>query len=720
MLSKNIDELEHHPAIEEISKLLCDRIQNPEQGYFRVKTAYFLSNIAASMRATIKTEDRGTMPVNCYAVLMAPSGFGKGFSLNILENEIFAPFRKRYMQDTYPTISDTTLWKHAIEKAALTGQTEQEEYDKFFREWSRYGDYVFSFDSGSSPAIKQLRQKLLLSGTGSLNLEIDEFGSNLLANTEALTVYFELYDQGRVKQKLTKNSADNLRGSYLEGSTPANALLFGTPAKIFDGDKVEENFYSFLQIGYARRCLFGWGDIVKARQRPSPEEAYQQRVNARNSKSGTHWATHFAMLADPAKHGWEMEVDATVGTELEAYSQLCQSRSYDMPPHEEIRQSEMTNRPSKTLKLAGALAFVDESVEITMDHLYGAIKLVEEAGESFEKMLTRDAPYMKLAKYIADFKGDLTHADLTMALPFYKSSPSTRKALMMDAMAWGYKNHIVIKKSYVEGSIELFSGEKLKETNVDELILSYSDHVAYNFKGERAPFDKLHLLTQAPGPLHWCNHHFEDNHRLDEKAIQGFNMVVLDCDGGIPLTTVHEILKDYRFMTYTTKRHSDDENRFRVILPINYELKLDQNDYREFMNNVMQWFPFPSDEGANQRARKWETFEGGTYHYNTEGTLLDCLKFIPKTSRNELYQKEIQPLESLDNLERWFAQEIAIGNRNNNMIKYALALFSQGMSYTEIENQVLGFNARLPNPLAEQELRSTVLVTVAKRLSKAA
>ena len=68
-----------------------------------------------------------------------------------------------------------------------------------------------------------------------------------------------MYDQGVVKQKLTKNTADNVRGEDYDGKTPTNMLLFGTPVKLLDGSITEDQFYSFLEIGYARRCIFGIG-----------------------------------------------------------------------------------------------------------------------------------------------------------------------------------------------------------------------------------------------------------------------------------------------------------------------------------------------------------------------------------------------------------------------------------------------------------------------------
>ena len=65
------------------------------------------------------------------------------------------------------------------------------------------------------------------------------------------------------------------------------------------------------------------------------------------------------------------------------------------------------------------------------------------------------------------------------------------------------------------------------------------------------------------------------------------------------------------------------------------------------------------------------------------------LDFIPKTSRNELHKQKNQPLGSLDNLERWFAGRIATGNRNNQMIKYALCLVDAGWSLVDVSTRCM-------------------------------
>ena len=712
----DLTEISHHPAIEEIVEVLCNKTQNTDRGFFRVEMAYFLAKMASSMRATIVTKDRGEIPVNIYALALATSGFGKGYSVNVVETEFLKGFKKRFMEDTFPIIAEKHLWEIANDRAARNGTDQQEEFEKVEGEFKRAGAIPFTFDSGTPPAVKQLRHKLMMANCGAINLQIDEIGSNLMDSADVLTLFLELYDQGLVKQKLTKNTAENTRGEELDEKTPTNMLLFGTPSKLLDGGQTEDQFYVMLDTGYARRCLFGIGQHSrKAHNTQTPEEIYANLTQSSNSAVIDKWATKFHRLADASMYGWRMQVEDDVGIALLTYKIECEKAADRMADHEEIRKAEISHRYFRALKLAGAFAFVDESIEVEMEHLKQAILLVEESGAAFQSILNREKTYVKLAKYIADVGTEVTHVDLLEALPFYKSGNAARNEMMTLATAWGYKKHIIIKKTFTDG-IEFFKGETLKETDLDEMVISYSDHWAYNYMCEKVPFDQLHVLTQTSG-MHWANHHFKNGHRAEENVFVGFNMIVIDVDGGITLETVHELMKEYKFMTYTTKRHADDEHRFRLILPMNYYLELDSSEYKEFMNTVMAWLPFKTDESANQRAKKWECFDG-TYHYNMDGELLDVLGFIPKTSKNEQFKQGFQAVESLDNLERWFAQRIASGNRNNQMIKYALALVDSGMDLMSVGKQVHAFNQKLNNPLDEEEINNTILVTVSKRYSR--
>ena len=711
----DLSKISHHPVIDELVGVICNKTQNLDRGFYDVEVAYFLGKMAASMRVQLVTPDRGEIPVNIYALALAQSGMGKGYSVNIMEESVLAGFKTRFMNETFPVIAEDHLFQLATHRAVRDGTNDSQEKDKLDREFKDAGALAFTFDSGTPAAVKQLRHKLLLANNGAINLQIDEIGSNLIGSTEILNVFLELYDKGTIKQKITKNTKENQRAEEIDGKTPTNALLFGTPTKLLDGGSVEDHFYSFLETGYARRCLFGIGQKIRARS-PSPEETFKRLTDPANDVIIRRWHNHFTDLADANRYNWKIRVDDTVAIELIRYKNWCEDQAALLPDNEEIMKSEIEHRYFKLLKLAGAFAFIDEAMDLQLDHLYQAMKIVEASGEAFKSILKRDKTYAKLAKFLANVKTEQTHADLNLALPYYKSSQTSRNELMTLATAWGYKNNIIIKKTFSEG-IEFFTGETLEETDLDAVTISYSDHVAFNYRNERVKFDDLHKLFSIDG-YGWTNHHFKGGHRTADNVQTGFDMLVLDIDEGTPLSLVHSLMKEYKFVTYTTKRHQTEGqgDRFRLIFPMNYRLVFDTNEYEEFMKNILGWLPFKVDDSANQRERKWSCNGNAQIHYN-DGKLLDVLKFIPKTSRNEQYAKDFQSVANMGNLERWFASNMSQGNRNNYLFRFGSALIDSGVSLPEAEARIFHLNSQLQEPLSEEEIRKSVLVSVAAKVA---
>lgn len=711
---KSFEEMEYHPTAEKIVAILRDRTQRDDSLFFRIMVGYYFSLAAAQMRCIIATPDRGDIPVNMYALNLAPSGYGKTLSSNLMEEEVLLPFRSRFIDETFPILAEQNLPKLALKRANRKSTDPDEELVRVTKEFDSSGAMLFSFDSGTAPAVKQMRHKLLMANAGSMNLIMDEIAANLSANQEVFATFIELFDKGLTKAKLIKNSTDNARSEEIIGKTPSNLLMFGVPSRLFDGAKVEDELMAMLDSGYARRCFFGYVRGSAKRQIRTAEEMFEQRTNHDNDTVINELADKLEGLADIINANKRLVISRDTCILLNEYQLNCESRANKLPDHLEIQKRELSERNFKVLKLAGAYAFIDDCAELTADHVYNAIKLAEDSGDAFNLMLTRDRPFVKLAKYIAAVGQDVTHADLAEDLPFYKGGTSARTEMLNFAIAYGYKNNIIIKKSFSDG-IEFLRGETLKETDLSKMVISYSDDITTGYRNEAPAFDQLHKLTQAPG-MHWVAHHLNGGYRNEENCIAGFNLAVLDVDGGVNISTAKMLLKNYKFLLYTTKRHTEEDQRFRIVLPINYELSMDAKDYKEFMSNVYSWLPFDVDTGTNQRARKWMS-NNGHYEYN-DGEMLDALPFIPKTSKNEVRKQLVDSQQSMDNLERWVINNIGDGNRNNMLLKYGLILVDAGYDFEAVRVRVLSLNDKIADKLDETEIMATVMITVAKTLAK--
>jgi len=711
---KPFNEMSYHPTTEQLVKVICDRVQNNSPHFFRVHVAYYFAVVAAMMRCQVATQDRGNIPVNSYAINLAPSGFGKGYSTNIIEEEVIKAFTSQFIAHTFPTLAEQNLPVIANTRAQIKGTDPDEELERARKEFDDNGSMETVFSSATGSAIKQFRHKLLMANSGSINFQVDEIGSNLTGEVEALTAFLELYDAGRIKNSLRKNTAENRRNEHLDGCTPTNMMLFGTQAKLMDGGRAEEELYSMLETGYARRSLFGF---ERTQQRPSnrtAEAVLDLRINKQSSQFIDGLSRQLAALADPVNAHRKLTVSREVSLLFIEYQLDCEARASDLPEHADLRKAELSHRHSKAAKLAGAYAFVDGSPVVTEDHAYYAIKLVEDSGNAFLELLHRERPHVKLAKYLADVGRKVTHADLVEDLAYYPKSSNQRNDMLALATAYGYQNNIIIKKQFTN-SVEFLQGEALQPTELDKLVVSYSQDIAQGYRNELAPWDKLHLLTQNAG-LHWVNHHVQNGHRQDESCIPGFNMVVLDVDHGINLSTAKLLLENYKALFYTTKRHTNENPRFRIILPTNYTLKLELHDFKQFMKNLFESIPFEVDSQTGQRARKWLS-HNGAYEYQ-DGELFDVLPFIPQTAKDAERKELLKDQQEMDNLERWVINSSGEGNRNNQLLRYALVLVDAGFDFEGVRSRVSSLNEKMIDKLTEAELLGTVMVTVGKKLSQ--
>jgi len=712
----------YHPFSEKIVDILVRKVNNDNRHFFRILIGYYLSKVASMMRCNIQTNDRDVVPVNTYVLNLMVSGTGKGHSTNILEREFIAHFKKEFLNTVFPKKAEEHIEILAQERAQSrinTGQsiiTLAEEYsiqlDKFQRHFDRLGELAFSFDSGTSPAVKQMREKLLLASAGSMNLELDEVGSNIAANVDVLNTFLELYDVGLVKQKLIKNTVENIRSEELPGNTPTNLMMFGTPTKLLDGGKTEEEFKQFLETGYARRLLFGYTIDSHRTKYATAQERYQQMVDtvlAADMQAIQQEFTNFAKR--PFNPVLQMSADNSIY--LIKYQMKCEAAADDMKDHMSVHKAEMIHRYYKALKLAGAYAFADNSTEINQDHLDYAINVVEDSGEAFHTLMRKQGPYERLAHYLADCDNEVTQHELVEELPFYKGSEAQRRDLMTLAMSFGYKNNIVIKKRVLD-DIEFFVGETLMETDLNKLTVGLSQNIAYDYQTDAPPFDKLHKLTTAPG-YHYTAHGFVNGHRKSENAIPGFDLLILDCDGDVTISTVKVLLEDYTFLISTTKRHTAEINRFRLILPISHRIKLTPNEYSRFMVNVFEWLPFPVDEAAKDIARKWEAY-AGHYEYN-DGAIIDATMFIPETKRSDETKLQIS-VSGVNNIERWFKTHTSKGNRANHLYRYGMVMVDANMDLPNIIENMENFNKSLDAPLPEDQFRNSTVKSISKAFQK--
>lgn len=713
----------YHPVLEDLVTHICAKTNNPDRHYFRIQIAYFLAVVAAHMRISVSGWVGQTIPINIYAVNLAPSGAGKGHSTHILEEDVLGAFRDEFADNTFIHNSNINRNRLAAQRAVMNGTQPQDEQAALEKEFNLLGDFLFSFDSATPAAVKQYRQKLLMADAGALNLQIDEIGANLVGQDDPLKLFLELYDKGNIKEKLIKSTTENQRTKKINGHTPTNVLMFGEPLSLLDGGVVQKKFHDMLSMGYARRCLWGYTEKMEKDLSLTPEQYLQKLKQAENSTFIDSLSNHFASLANYTLLNGKITIGDAECLELAAYRLECEQVASTFAEHESVRKAELEHRYFKVLKLAGAYAYFDRSNSVTANHLKWAKQLVEDSGMAFQRLLNPEKPYVKFARYLATKDTEVTLAEMD-DLPYFPKTKIGREDLIQLATAWGYRNNVVISR-YEQDGVSFIQASSIQPTSLDSLIVSASEEITENYSNGIRSFEwfKTKLFTQ-PKVWHWLNHHLYagehgKGYRQEKSVLRGFNVLVLDVDEGCTIRAAQAVLKEYTHIIHTTKSHGKikGEDRFRIILPINFTLKLDEKDYHQLMVNVAETVPtIRLDQSTHHRVKKWETCPNSQIFYN-EGTLFDIVPFIPKTTKNEERQKAIVDLSNMDALERWFVMNTSSGQRNNLLYRYGSMLVDSGIEQFSVMEAIRKLNSKISDPLCDEELSKTVLRSISKRYS---
>lgn len=713
-----IDELPNDKFLKEISDVISYKIGDKNSTLALITSAYTLTKVASMMHTFVNCGSLGTMPINCYATCIAPSGYGKGYALKILRDDVTNLFNNRFVNELVPTVTQINLQKHAFERSLRFKSNPEDELGFVEAELLSLGCYITQFDSGTNVGLKQLRHLVQLSGIGSLNFEVDEIGSHLLENKEILDTCLELYD-GRVLPKLIKNTKDEVRKHELSNITPANVLLLGTGNLLLDGGINERMFKALIAEGYGRRMFFSVSDMTK--EPLSYEDHYNKLISKDSETKLNDLSKYLESLATTEHYKREIGLTEESLDILVRYIMHCENEARSYKEKEDIYKLESFGRYFKTLKLAAALAFVNKNDKIEKENLLAAIKVAQISAQCMRTLFTTDSAHVRLAKYMQQLNTPLTHADLAEDLPFYPKTSKNQNDLWKLAIAYGYKNNILIKRTLID-DIEFFEGESVEENNIEDLkaIISYTINpfhgAAQGYKNVRTPYDRLPILLQkADG--HWLNHHITDGVRKKENVISGCNLIVLDIDNGTPMHVAQNILKKYAYFLYTTKSHTQEQHRYRIVLPMSHTLNLSCEEYKQFIGNILNFLPINCDNCSQQRSRKWASYEDSTLIKN-EGELFDVLPFIPKTKKNDTYLSLLKDSADIDRLERYFMLAYKNGSRNNTLYNYAMLLVDSGYLYQDISKRVNKLNRLSENPLPQAEVNTMLSQEVFTSLKK--
>lgn len=707
-----------HEKTESLIDMIQTQVHIEDRHLFRMMIYFYYGAMAGTHGVYVESENFGEIPVNFYGVPLAPSGFGKNLTSNLIKEYVFNPFYQSFLDNTFSIAKEERfremlpLYAKAMAKAgSITPPTDDELFEAMEEDLSMNGTFINFFEDITPAAIRQLSAHIQMTNANALNLVVDEIGSSLKDIKPSLTSFLKLYDVGLDTAKVLKNYKDSQRAIDLPYRIPANLLLFGEPDMLLNGGDNQNEFMSLLNTGFGRRCFF---NIVEKKP-PISKTAEELYEIAAKSREFFHNTEYWQELGEHKYHNKKIKLNKDQALKILEYRIECSKRALDFKSYEKILSTELEHRYFKVMKLAGNLAYVDKLDHITDEHINIAIDFAERSGEDLVKIVNRPDNYEHVLRYLEENHGEkLTRADIHKNVMCFRGSVSNQNNLLDLAMAMGYSKNTIVSKSNING-VEFFTANVLIPTDIDQLIISASGSLADNFIPKRTSFDNLTKFVTSTDNVGFCNHHFVNNHRKKDMTIEGFNMVVLDVDGTSTIGAVVSALKPFKFIIYKTKSHTEDEHRFRIILPLSHEIKLSTEDFSKYMENLFAFLPFKVDEATKDTSRRWATKKGEPIVNGGEDTtLLPASWFIPDTRDSETIIKDLSKYGN-NGIVRYFATTSKYGvNRNNNLYRYARFLIDSGYKkFEEVIDKVRDLNKGLEHPISEEELNSTVFKSIA-------
>ena len=145
----------------------------------------------------------------------------------------------------------------------------------------------------------------------------------------------------------------------------------------------------------------------------------------------------------------------------------------------------------------------------------------------------------------------------------------------------------------------------------------------------------------------WCSTHFADRHRKGENAT-GSNMIVVDFDGDTTLARFWQTdtARDWCLATYTSSSHTQQENRFRAIFPLEIELSTPQQHkgaYWLVVNRLIAELELPElkDNCGQKAERLWFGNTRAEFNHNPGAV-------VPAFLLHDIDYEEVSDFEASD------------------------------------------------------------------------
>ena len=642
---------------------------------------YQISCLVGLTRKEIIYENNA-ISINFLAVTLAGSGQGKSFSLKEIKKLFDIPDEKYYaaILESYKEMNPEGV--KVLDDVEL----------------SNYIPKSMDINiEGTTQGLYMRCLALSYSERGSINILNEEILDIIMQSN--LNVIKELSD-GTYNATVTKQDInDNITGIF------ANMLIFGSPLSIKRDKKTYASFIRDFGTGINRRSFTFYKEpspIIINKDKKYVEAPDISNVNDFIRKELSTTKTHIPNY---------FEIDSSAMEVIELYKHdLIEFSNENLD--DEIFSAELGSL-DKIIKLSSLYAILHGKESIDVESLEYSWGFYLRCRNTVPMLFNTEPQHLRFYKIIKKnkniTKSEIFEKDIFEQKTFIDDMEMTKEL--------AYRNNEILRET--GSKIKKYLIEPLPQTKLDKLIVSASREgrgaKSVIFVNYEIPLNdgdmSLEKLCLSETMDAFCFCHFDGN-RAIKNATEGQNIIAFDIDGGLSLDDAKEIFKEYTYIIYTTKSHTEENNRFRVVIPTKHTFYIDNEKHKEMISNVAETLDIPIyDQSTREQPRLWFPNPKGVLHTNYIDNLLDVLPHIPDTILNEKIMTNLESINMdevdarISGILRWFYRSTYNSNRNNNLFRLGKFVKDLGMNYEDI---LVEANSNLAEPKGEREMTKII------------
>ena len=596
MLEKEINSLNLFEGnMPEIVTAIADSIPSQTIPY-RMKIALAISEIMlfiSQFKINIEHWNGSIIPINSIMFCIAKSGASKDSSINAAR-KCFAGGYK-HIND----VRDEAAVDRAIELAREAGSDVPHLFSQY-KDFYTAPNPLFVGISTTEGFIQHLND-LSNDTIGAGYIYSGEIGQELATNansTENIKALAELYDEGSKEVKIIKARENQ---SKEVKNLPVSALFMGSQDNLLYDDAIKRKFKTEFTTKLARRSFFIFAnENIFNTVFPSITEMYkaEREIEDTAINSRIEVAKYIEDLTEDTLLGLAnstIKISEEVRDLFALYKKYNEETSNTIDGQYPIAKLTRTHLQWKALKLSGALALIQESTSIELEHYKAAIEFVELINNDvflFEKELVKE-PYELLADYVRLYAVDRTYTISLHNLrklgfiPMKGQSDTHMKELVKLANSYDEQGSYTLNKDTI-----VF--KELEKT--DSVILSFLPCTGTKqqrackcnegFQYEELVFSDLQNMLE--GDYAYSPFKFLNGVRGKDNIASGCKWIVLDVDTSeITDNEAHILLSDINHFIVRTS-NKGNANKFRVLIELDVEVDIPDIQWKPFISAIVQ------------------------------------------------------------------------------------------------------------------------------------